>query len=108
VKKTESPPDEQAPASEQPAEPLPTVGKAELVLTPAAWAEVLFPKSASGRLHDDLWKHGAASTLHGWPAYENRTGKQIQLSESDYRAAIAAASGTELKPHPGADHRSKD
>lgn len=107
MKKTESPPDDQASAPERPAEHLP-VGKAELTLTPAAWAEVLFPNTPTGRLHDDLWKHGAAQVLHGWPAYVNRTGKELFLSESDYRAALAAASSTDLKPHPGADYRQKD
>ena len=105
--KDKSPPDEQVTVEVTPAEPLP-VGKAELKLTPAAWAEVLFPKSPTGRLHDDLWMHGAAQSLHGWPAYVNRTGKEILLSESDYRAAIKAAARAELVAHPSADYRKRD
>lgn len=102
-----SPPDEQENADATPAELLP-VGKAELTLTPAAWAEVLFPKSATGRQHDDLWQHAAASTLHGWTHYAERTGKEITLTESVYRAALAAASGSTFVAHPAADYRKKD
>jgi hypothetical protein len=102
-----SPPDDQENTEVQPAELLP-VGKAELTLTPAAWAEVLFPPSATGRPHEDLWQHAAASTLHGWTHYESRTGNPIALTESVYRAALAAASGNTFVAHPDADHRKKD
>lgn len=103
-----TPSDDQVTAKATSPELLPTVGTAELVLTPAAWAEVSFPPSASGRPHEDLWKHAAASTLHGWAHHANRTGKQLTLTESAYRAALEAASGNTFVAHPAADYRAKD
>lgn len=103
-----TPPDDQVLTKATPPELLPTVGKAELTLTPAEWAEVLFPMAPSGRQHEDLWRHAAASMLHGWVSYANRTGKDPALTESVYRAALAAASGNTFVAHPEADHRTKD
>lgn len=103
-----TPPDDQVPVKAPTPELLPTVGTAEMVLTPAAWAEVTFPPAQSGRPHADLWKHAAASTLHGWAHYVLRTGTAITLSESAYRAAVEAASGNTFVAHPAADYRAKD
>lgn len=103
-----TPSDDQVLTKATPPELLPIVGKAELTLTPAAWAEVSFPPSASGRPHEDLWMHFAASTLHGWVHYAIRTGKDPALTESVYRAALAAASGNTFVAHPEADYRTKD
>ena len=75
--------------------------------TPAQWAEALFPSSHSGRMHADLWKHSAAETLHGWRAYESRTGKPVLLDQQTYEAAIAATSSNDFRPHHAADFRKK-
>lgn len=75
--------------------------------SPAQWAEVYFPASGTGRLHDDLWKHSATEMLHGWKHYEARTGKPVMLTKELYEAAIAAVSGNDFKPHEAADYRSK-
>lgn len=75
--------------------------------SPAQWAEVYFPASGTGRLHDDLWKHSATEMLHGWKHYEARTGKPVLLTKELYEAAIAAVSGNDFKPHEAADYRSK-
>lgn len=104
----QSPSDDQVLTKAAPPELLPTVGKAELTLTPAAWAEVSFPPSPSGRPHEDLWQHAAASALHGWGHHASRTGKQLTLTESAYRAALEAASGNTFVAHPDADYRAKD
>lgn len=76
-------------------------------LTADQWAEVYFPASATGRIHDERWKHAAASQLHGWGNHLIHTGSSVELTQADYEAALAAASGTELIPHPAADCRRK-
>ena len=78
-----------------------------VTMSPEKWAEVYFPASAKGRFHDDLWKHSAASQLHGWAAYVERTGKAVELSKTSYEAALAAVSGIEMKPHSEADYRTR-
>ena len=75
--------------------------------TPAQWADVLFPHSPTGRYHADRWKHSAAETLHGWRAYESRTGSLVLLDQQTYEAAIAATSSNDFRPHPAADYRTK-
>lgn len=75
--------------------------------SPDQWAEILFPASASGRMHDDAWKHAAADQLHGWRAYEARSGKQPVMSRAIYEAALAAVSSNPLSAYAAADHRKK-
>ena len=74
---------------------------------PAKWAEVYYPASDRGRQHPDLWKHASASQLHGWNAYEARTGKQVLLTAADYEKAVAAVSGNDFKPCTEADYRTR-
>ena len=76
-------------------------------MSPEKWAEVYFPATDKGRLHEDAWKHSAASQLHAWAAYTARTGKPVELSKAAYEAALAAVSGNELKPHSEADYRTR-
>lgn len=76
-------------------------------LTTDKWAEIYFPASGSGRQHDELWKHAAAAQLHGWEEYRHQNAKPLELSEADYKAALAAACSNDLKPHPAADCRRK-
>lgn len=76
-------------------------------LTPEKWAEIIFPNTNTGRLHDDAWKHAAADVLHGWTAHTMRTGQPLKLSEAAYRGALAAASGNLFTAHPAADVRPK-
>ena len=80
---------------------------ATVTRTPAEWAEATFPVSERGRMHPDLWKHASAAQLHGWAAYEARTGKPVQLTAAEYEGAVAAASGKELQPHEAADYRTR-
>ncbi len=75
--------------------------------SPAQWAEVYFPASERGRMHPELWKHASASQLHGWLAYEARTGKQVLLTAEQYEKATAAVSGNDFKPSNEADYRSR-
>jgi hypothetical protein len=75
--------------------------------TPAQWAETFFPASHSGRMHAGRWQHSAAEALHGWRAYESRTGSPVLLDQQTYEAAIAATSGNDFRPHPAADYRTK-
>lgn len=85
------------------------VPNADEVVTrsPKQWAEVYFPNTPSGRLHEDAWKHSAAAVAHGWNHYVVRTGKLVQLTAAQYEAAIAAVSGNNSTPAPAADYRSK-
>lgn len=80
---------------------------ATVTRTPAEWAEANFPSSDRGRMHPDRWKHAAASQLHGWAAYEARTGKQVQLTAEQYQSAVAAVSGNEFTAHQAADYRTR-
>ena len=75
--------------------------------TTEQWAESYFPTSDKGRLHPHAWRHAAASQLHGWGAYRQRTGKSVQLTADAYEKACAAASGIDHKPHDAADYRSR-
>lgn len=73
--------------------------------SPDKWAEELFPKSERGRIHPDLWKHGAAQALHGWVLHAHHAGEPIQLTRSDYEKALSAACqlvGTTYVPHAAA------
>jgi hypothetical protein len=58
-------------------------------------------------MHEDAWKHAAAETLHGWKAYEARTGKKPVMNRQTYEAALAASSSNELSPYVAADFRKK-
>lgn len=99
----ETPPGQELTGS---AAPSPHVTTAE-TLSPDAWAEILYPPSPSGRLHDDAWKHASADVLHGWSAYVSRTGSKPALNKFTYEAAIAAASGNTFIPFPAADYRTR-
>lgn len=79
-----------------------------LTRTPEQWAELLYPVTPTGRLHDDAWKHAAADQLHGWTHFANTTGKPVELTREVYDACIAAASGNSFAPHPAGDCRRKD
>jgi len=85
----------------------PSQGGASPTRTPAQWAEVFYPMSDRGRLHPERWKHASAEQLHGWPAYEARSGIAPQLTSEQYAAACDAAASDQLKPHPAADYRSR-
>jgi len=55
------------------------------------WRDRKFPRTATGRMHRDAWKHGATEALHGWRKYAHDAAAELQLSEQDYDAAIDAA-----------------
>jgi hypothetical protein len=80
---------------------------APVTRSPEKWAEVYFPASERGRLHNQLWKHAAAMQLHGWAAYAARTGKPVLLTAQQYEKAVAAVSGNDFKPHHDADYRTR-
>jgi hypothetical protein len=86
---------------------VPNAGTSSVTRSPASWAEVYYPASARGRQHAALWKHAAAMQLHGWAAYEARTGKQVLLTADQYEQAVAAVSGNDFKPHQDADYRTR-
>lgn len=88
------------------ASPVPP-GDAAVTLSPEAWAETYFPPSTSGRLHDDAWKHASASVLHGWAAYQMRTGRNPAVTRQTYLGAIAAVSGSTFIAFPAADYRTR-
>lgn len=75
--------------------------------TPEEWAEVYFPATATGRQHAELWKHASAVQMHGWNAYEARSGKKAQLTAALYESAVTAVSANNFKAHPEADYRSR-
>lgn len=85
----------------------PSQGGSSNARTPAQWAEVFYPTSDRGRLHPDFWKHASAEQMHGWRAYEARTGKSVMLASDVYAAACEAVSGNDFRPHPAADYRSR-
>lgn len=74
---------------------------ASALRTPSEWGQQYFTGTPT-RIHPELWKHAAASQLHGWGNFERVTGAPFQISESDYLAAIAAVSGSAMTPHPAA------
>lgn len=71
--------------------------------TPEEWAEVFFPAGATGRGHDDAWKHAAAAALHGWWGYAARVGAPFLMDRAAYEGALAAASGNTFVAHAAAD-----
>jgi hypothetical protein len=69
------------------------------------WEAEFFPKSPRGRIHAEAWKHSAASALHGWTLHAHNNGAPLQLSRSDYEAALTAAMtlvGHSYRPHAAA------
>jgi hypothetical protein len=60
-----------------------------------------FSNEPNGADYD--WQHRAAAQLHGWIEHEHHEGKPLELSESDYCAALKAASNTnksgDYEPH---------
>lgn len=88
--------------SKDPAETQPLATSA-IQHTPTQWAAMLLPPTPTGRIHDDRWKHEAASALHGWALYQVRTGQPVLLDQTTYLAALEAASGNTFAPHPAAD-----
>lgn len=94
-------------STEIPASAAHTRSAAMTTMSPEAWSEVFFRPSPSGRLNEDGWKHAAATSLHGWGAYHQRTGIAFALTAEDYLAAIDAASGSTFTAHPAADCREK-
>jgi hypothetical protein len=55
------------------------------------------------RQNPDLWKHGAAASLHCWAEHAHHEAKEMELSESAYDAAIkAVCSAPPYKPHKAA------
>jgi hypothetical protein len=79
-----------------------TPPKAAPIRTVTAWAKAL------GEYHDAggvPWleshfsaRHAAAATLHGWRDHAHHENGELELSESDYRAALDAASPKEGNP----------
>lgn len=62
-----------------------------------------FPRP--GIVHDYAWQHRCAARLHGWDEHAHHAGKPIELTESDYDAALQAASEPKsgsYVPHPAA------
>jgi hypothetical protein len=47
-------------------------------------------------------EHEVAKVLHGWDDHEHETGKPIELSESDYLAALKATMPEKGNPQPHA------
>ena len=78
---------------------------ASVTRTPAEWAEVYFPASATGRDHPELWRTASAAQLHGWVHYEARTGKTVKLTAAEYRSAVNSVN--DFKPHQAADYRTR-
>jgi hypothetical protein len=76
------------------------------------WRSLLFAPSPKGRLHPDLWRHGAAEALHRWTLHAHHTGAEMQLTRDDYEAALAAASEPDeagnYEPHDAALARSQE
>jgi hypothetical protein len=73
--------------------------------SPDDWARELFPASDRGRPHPKLFEHGAAEALHGWKLHVHHAGAPLQLSRTDYVAALRAAKtvvGNTYAPHPAA------
>lgn len=104
---SKAPPEDREQAVDADSVPSPRTSSVSPKLTPDAWAEITFPPTASGRLHDDAWQHSAADMLHGWSHHAMITGSAVQLDEASYRAALAAANGNKFTPHPAADFRPK-
>lgn len=82
------------PSSEttKPAQPVPA--KSSGTRKVSEWAKLKFPKLTlkhSEQNHVNAWQHAAASALHCWPQHLYHAGKEMELSEADYDAAIKAA-----------------
>lgn len=81
--------------------------QSEELKSPEEWQEILFAPQSSGRPHPERWRHGAAAALHGWLEHAHHELEPMLLSQSDYEAALTAASefaeGTQsYAPHPAA------
>jgi hypothetical protein len=57
---------------------------------PEGWAAVAFAPQ-NGQPHLDVWKHTRADALHHWTDHARLTGAPMQLSRTDYDAAVVAA-----------------
>jgi len=57
------------------------------------WAgQKMPPSKLSGRPHPKLHLHAAAAALHGWAHHAYHAGEPMRLTETDYDAALKAAS----------------
>jgi hypothetical protein len=89
--------------------------KAELRKSPLEWAEALglvrhLRTAPTSHDSKDIphWSHAAAEALHGWRAHEHHNGGvPMQLTEADYRAALAAVDGPPPPYTPHAAAKSK-
>jgi hypothetical protein len=76
------------------------------------WRSLLFQPSPRGRLHPQLWRHGAADALHQWALHQHHTGAEMRLTRDDYEAALAAASSPDkagsYQPHEAALARTQE
>ena len=71
-------------------------------MTPRQWADSLFPRSSTGRVNPERWKHGAAAALHLWSDHEHHTGRPIEITRAEYQGALDAACKPNPAPHPAA------
>ncbi len=55
------------------------------------------------RTKHPIWQHAAAAALHGWEQHKHDAAAPLELSETDYRAALKAIEGQPpLQPHKAA------
>jgi len=86
--------------------------KAEPRKSPLEWAEALglirhLRTAPTSHDKKDIphWTHACAAALHGWKQHAHHSGGvEMQLTEADYRAALATVDGPipPYKPHAAA------
>ena len=70
--------------------------------TPSDWCHALrrYNKGRSpGNKQIPHWQHTAADAMHGWAIHAHEANEPMQLTEDDYKAALAATEKTPLKAH---------
>jgi hypothetical protein len=67
--------------------------------SPDDWAKSLYPPDSRER-----WRHDVAAAAHGWRQHAHETGKELQLSQEDYTAAVDAASSGKLHEPALSEH----
>lgn len=74
--------------------PEPAAPKKADVRPVSAWARATGNYKEPGRFHEGNGfsaAHNAADALHGWNSHAHHAAAELELTEDDYRAALAAA-----------------
>lgn len=79
--------------TDAPSEPPPKAPSKDGKLKVSVWAKRKFGSTTvrnKEQIHPKAWQHKAAAALHCWLEHAHHAGAEMELTESDYDAAIEA------------------